>query len=471
MRVLILLVLGGIALGQGVTWSGVDAALTKLVTGAGESGLEVGCCVIDPGTGERLYAVQAERLMIPASNQKVFTAAAALLGFGPEHRICTDLVAHGAIGDGVLKGDLRLRGEGDPTLESARVLPWLLERVRAAGIRHVEGALLIDERFFAHELRGPEWPDEEPSKAWMAAVSPLSLDHGTAAVRLLAGAGPGAAARCRIVPQGAAPFACSAVTARSNSEHLIGVSREAGSEMLRVSGRVAPLAAVHDVAVAVLDPAQSFGNALLAALEQGGVRVDGGTRRAAADAPRGGLLLARLRTRVADVLPVLMKSSQNHRAEMLARHLAAAQATGAGFADAGRAMTAILEGAGARLGGSVLADGSGLSRANRTTARALAEVLGVVWRSPQRAAMLAVMPTAGEDDSTLDGRLKDLGARVHAKTGTLRAVSTLSGFVNTAAGRTLAFSILVQQARPSRRSAREVQDGIVRALARFGGTP
>lgn len=471
MRTLIFLLISSSVFAQGVTWAGVESALTKLISGAGESGLEVGCSVIDPATGQSLFSVQAERLMIPASNQKVFTAAAALLGLGPEHRLCTDLVAHGDVQDGVLKGDLRLRGEGDPTLVSARVLPWLLERVRAAGIRHVEGALLLDERAFAHELRGPEWPDEEPSKAWMAAVSPLSLDHGTAAVCLQPGAGPGQPARCRIAPLEAAPFACTAVTARSNAEHLIGVTREAGSELLRISGRVAPLTAVREQPVAVLDPAKSFGHVLLACLEKGGVRVDGGCVRAAADAPRGGLLLGRLRTRISDVLPVLMKSSQNHRAEMLARHLAAARANGAGFADAGREMTRVLEAAGARLGGSVLADGSGLSRANRTSARALTDVLGVVWRSPQRANMLAAMPYAGEDESTLEGRLKDLGQRVHGKTGTLRAVSTLSGYVVTASERTLAFSIMVQQARPSRRSPREVQDGIVRALARFGGAP
>ena len=463
-----LILLAIAACGQGSSWAGVESGLARAVAEAGRNGLEVGCAVMDPESGAQLFGVQAQRLMIPASNEKVFTAAAALLALGPEHRVLTDLVAHGEVQNGVLDGVLRLRGEGDPTLESERVLPHLVARIKAAGIQRVRGALVLDDRLFDRELRGPQWPEEDPAKAWMAAVAPLSLDHGTVQVRVRAGAGVGAPAGAEVLPAGAAPLQSVLITGKSARDHLVAVTRAEGSEVLRVSGRVAPWTKAQAHAVAVQDPTLAFGNALLAACESAGIRIDGGVRRADAAQPSGGRLLARLRTRVGDILPLLLKSSQNHRAEMMFKHLGAAFAGSGSFAGGSRAVHATLQKAGVDLGGTVLADGSGLSRANRTTAAALAQVLCKLWASPMRREICTALPHGGEDGSTLERRFQDLGAKVCAKTGTLQGVSTLSGFVQGSGGRTLCFSVLVQVAKAGKLSAREVQDSIVRALARHG---
>lgn len=469
MRILALsLLIGVAALGQGSSWAGVEAGLARIVADAGRNGLEVGCAVVDPASGARLYGVQAQRLMIPASNEKLFTAAAALLALGPEHRMLTDLVAHGEVREGVLGGDLRLRGEGDPTLDSDRVLPFLVARLKAAGVQRVRGALLLDDRLFDRELQGPQWPHEDASKAWMAAVAPLSLDQGTVTVRVKAGAAPGAAAGADLFPRGAAPLQCVLTTGKSARDHLVAVTRANDSEILRVSGSVAPWTKGQNYSVAVQDPTASFGAALLCAFESAGIRIDGGVRRMAGAGAQGGRLLARLRTRIADVLPVMLKSSQNHRAEMVFKHLGAALGGGGSFEAGGVVVRSVLQRAGAELGESVIRDGSGLSRANRTSAFALTEVLRVMWVSPRRTEFCAALPHGGEDGGTLASRFQDLGTKLCAKTGTLHGVSTLSGYIQGVGGHTLCFSVLVQVAKAGKLSAREVQDSFVRALARHG---
>jgi D-alanyl-D-alanine carboxypeptidase/D-alanyl-D-alanine-endopeptidase (penicillin-binding protein 4) len=469
MRAWLVVVLAGLASAQGGSGAGARSKdLGSILAEARAQGLDVGFVAVDLDTGRRLGAQDPDLPRTPASTMKLLTAAAVLLALGPDHAILTDLVSHGGVQDGGLHGVLRLRGEGDPTLRSEIVIPRMVESVRAAGIYRVHGRIVVDDRLFDREVRGASWPKGGPETAYLAEVGALSLDHGTAEVLVRAGPAPGtraevfvrpATASLRILPEVA--------TVGVRDEHVIAISRAPGTNELRVTGKARAGTAEQSFAVAVEDPGLLFGRLLQEALAKAGVEVTGGVERARAeDVFDAGQVLFRCSTPVRDVLPVLLARSQNHRAEMLFKHLGAAVDAGGTFGAGSAAVRSVLARAGVDLRGANILDGSGLSRDNALSPAQLVQVLAAMWASPHRDVFRESLAAGGGEGGTLASRLGDLGDRLRAKTGTLRGVSTLAGYVKADSGSTVAFAILVQLRQPSRLAMREVQDRLVRALAR-----
>lgn len=468
------IVAGATVFGQtGSTKAAVIASLRGVLLEGQRQGLTVGFSAVDVQSGEVLLRSHADRLLVPASNMKIVTVAAALLGLGRDHRLQTDLIAHGAIEDQRLSGSLRLRGEGDPTLRAPDVPRAMADSLLALGIRTIEGDLLIDDRLFDQMPRGPAWPPDAPFEDFMAEVSALSLNHGTASVFVSAGRGPLAPGRCWMAPAGAwGTLQNRTVTSKTRREHLLSVVRKEDDNLLTVTGKIAPGTKDQEILVALRDPALVFAHALEAAMAEKGIRLKGRLRRPeASELTSGGRLLLRLETPVADILDVLMKASQNHRAEMLWKHLGACVAGEGSFTGGGTAARRVLSEAGIALDGAVFRDGSGLSRENLVTAEQLAQTLRQMWRSPHRELFMGSLPTGGEAGGTLRNRFRDLGTRVQAKTGSLRAITALSGYLQTEGGRTIAFSILVRTDRPKKLSARDLQDRMIRAMARLRDAP
>lgn len=447
----------------------VSGSCWRAIEKVSKSGVETTFLAIDVETGEVVATHAASTGLIPASVQKVMTAAGGLLGLGPDHAIYTDLLTHGKLEDGVFRGVLRLRGEGDPTLESETILPALVGRVKRAGIRRIEGDLLVDDRLFDRAFTGRQWPKDRPSRRHMAEVAALSLDHGTVRVQVTGAKRGGHPAHVRILPAGAVSARGTVMTVRKKQRPVIWAERGRSEDGLRTGGSVTA-GTTGAVSVAVHDPAIVFGRALHRALRDAGIVVTGAVRRPAdGEYARGGHLVARVKTRLKDVLPVLLENSQNHRAEMLFKHVGAALA-GAGTFDAGdRAIRSVLRKVGVDLDGAILADGSGLSYANRVSARQLAATLRAVWRSKSRSIFVDALAHGGEAGTTMRRRLTSLGRRVSAKTGTLSRAKGLAGFVETQGGRTLAFAVIMNSKKPGKNAVmRAAQNTIVLALSRLG---
>ena len=439
---------------------------------ARRAGVTVGFVAGLVGERDDICAWKPEEPRIPASCEKLLTAGAALLALGPEHLLVTDLLADGTRSGAVLRGNLRIRGEGDPTLVSRgeNAAPGALARRLAAdGVQRVTGDLVVDDRLFTDARRGSNWPQAPPTRAWMAVAAPLSLDHGTVTVVVSAGDGVGKPGRVELRPRAAGLRIENRLeTCARSSEHVIDVQSGADDDHLVVTGKVVLGTREQAFEVAIGDPAIVFGRLVLRALEDAGVEIDGHVRRAGSRDPvTGGTLVMRLATPVASVLPVMLEESQNHRAEMLLKHLGAAFGAGT-FAGGAAAVLKAYEDAGAPLGGSQIADGSGLSRDNRTTAADLVTALRALWRSSSRDTLRTALATGGE--GTLRHRLQGLGPRVQAKTGTLSGVSTLSGYVDTAGGETIAFAILMESRGISHSRMRALQDRLVCELAGLGST-
>ena len=241
--------------------------------------------------------------------------------------------------------------------------------------------------------------------------------------------------------------------------------RDDGSNDVVVTGTIGRGSAPQRHDIAVHDPAMHFGRAFLYVLRHAGIEVGGGVARAGEAQRTGGEVLLRYGTPLSHVIPAMLKESLNTRAEMLAKHLGYATRNGGSFAGGAAAMRKALEGAGIDCGKLVFADGSGLSRANRMTARALQQTLVAVLRNPAGDAFRESLATPG-DEGTLRRRLTNLEGRLFAKTGTLNGVSSLSGYVRTKSGHWIAFAILMNGSDPN---ARKLQDDTVELLASLDG--
>jgi D-alanyl-D-alanine carboxypeptidase/D-alanyl-D-alanine-endopeptidase (penicillin-binding protein 4) len=379
---------------QAVDAGGLRTTLEKLQPRLGSS---AGAYVVDLTTGTPLYAHREDVALVPASNEKLFVTAAALLRYGPAGTLPTTV--RGTVDpDGVVLGNLFLVGGGDPTLSDTG-LQALAQQVADAGVVRVTGAVVGDESLFDRLRGGPDSafrPDGDLG-GWLTA---LSLGHGRA------GGG----------------FPARAVATR-------------------------------------------FGKLLKAAGVAYGRRPTGGTAPAPEEgtAPLATLPSPPMRTLAATT----NVASENFYAEMLTKAL------GASFGAVGStaAGLAVVRSDLAQFGVHPrMTDGSGLSRANRTTARQVVRLLERMHGQEIADSWRASLPVAGRS-GTIRRRMRGTAAqdRCQAKTGTLIGVSALSGYCTTAGGNEVAFSFL--ENRVCNWCAKRVEDRMVAAIAKLELAP
>lgn len=437
---------------------------------------EVAVAIRDCATGERLVGIRADVPMIPASNAKVPTCAAAWLRLGPDWEWETPLLRQGDVdAAGRLQGDLLVRGAGDPTISArfgggraASTLEAWARAVHAAGIRAVAGALLVDDAAFDAQRVHPSWPAGQASQWYSAQVSALTLNDACVDVTLAPGE-----SRPRVAcdPDTAyVSFDNEASATANRKEHSHGCWRAPGTNAIRVTGKYWRGAGPVTQSVPVDDPATFFGAVLRECLRREGIEVAGGLRRATpAEAARPGTALARHRSPLHLAVGVCLQRSQNLYAEQILKTLGHA-ATGRGtFADGSAAVADTLRAAGVPEGAIRLADGSGFSRDSRVTADALARILTHMARRPDGDRFRACLAAPGEA-GTLDDRLTDpvTRDRVRAKTGYLQGISALCGYADTRDGGRVAFAVLVNGLEGPARPAKAAQDAIARACVEHG---
>jgi D-alanyl-D-alanine carboxypeptidase/D-alanyl-D-alanine-endopeptidase (penicillin-binding protein 4) len=446
------------------------ASVRRALTARGFDGAKLSALVVERASDRELVALNPDAALMPASTQKVLTAVAALSTFGPTHRFVTEVRASRPIGTDGAVGDLFVSG-GDPALTSEQ---WwrLAADLRALGLREVRGDLVLDDGLFDEQRWHASWAPVS-ARAYHAPVSPLSANFGAFRVRVAPGAAPGAPVSASIDPP--VPYlqlVSVATTGKARAASTLLVEREAlpGAERVRVSG-VLPLgAAPDDFWRSVSDPLGYAGAVMRLQLEANGVRVTGGVRRGAA-APEAALLLTFEGLPLQQIASLFLKYSNNFIAECLLKWLALGPAPlpdappgswSAGAAALRERLTAL----GVPLGEAQLVDGSGLSRANRVSARALVEALragAAAFESGPE--LLAGLPLAGLD-GTLEHRAEAARARVRAKTGSLDGVTSLAGFARSPGGREVVFAVIANGARRGDSASADAMDGVAAALAR-----
>ena len=353
-----------------------------------------GAYVRDLDSERTLFAAKADAPRAPASVEKLYTTASALMRFGPDATLPTTVAGRGVLDpDGVWRGDLYLRGGGDPTL-GPDDLQRLSRALGAAGILRVDGAVLGDESRF-DLLRGSFDTAGAYDRDIGGVLSALALNRG-----------------------------------------------------FSKDGRPAAQAA------------RQFAKVLRA----DGIRVEGAS--GAGTAPAGAQKLAGVASPpMRDLIRLTNVPSDNFLAEMLLKDL------GAEFADAGTtaAGAGVVRTQLAALGVTPqVVDGSGLSRADRTTPRQVVRLLGAMHGQDVAGAFEGSLAVAGRT-GTIRRRMRGTAAqdRCKGKTGTLIGVSALAGLCESAGGHTIAFAMLMNRTNVAR--AHGVQDRVAAAIARYDG--
>ncbi len=434
----------------------LDALLRSLPT----SKAVCGAAVADADTGEILFTHHPDTPLIPASNAKLFVMAAALDILGADFEFRTSLLASG--------DDLWVIGSGDPGFGDPRLSAGRDESVTAvfdrwaaallaADRRTITGDLILDESVFDSQYVHPDWDPGDLQKWYAAPVGALNLNDNCLDITVRPAARAGADAIWEVVP----PTTLVEIDNRCKTGG-------AGHPVIHKPGRdlrYTISGGCHKPwpfpPVAVSDPGAIFGDVLRAVLNKHGVVVEGAIRRIRNSSEWSGhprTLIAEHRTPLADVLNRIGKDSQNLFAECLLKRLGRewqrrhgnpnATGTWAGGRAAIRAWLDSLperptDGDDDRWADITIADGSGLSRTNRMTARQIVDLLTVMHAHPHGAVFAESLSVAGRDGSLYrHKRLRDLTGAVRAKTGTLTGVKALSGYVDTPSGRRLAFSVV-----------------------------
>ena len=469
--------------------------------------------------GTSVYALNAGQFFHPASNAKLFTTAAAVALLGPEATVTTRVTAMSLPNkDGVLPlGGLRLMGAGDSNL-SGRTIPYvppalrvnpapqeadplryleeMADQVAKTGLKVVEGDVVGDDSLFPWQPYPEDWSIDDAVWGYGAPVSALTVNDNEMKVTVAPAAEAGAPATVAI--EQAVPYytmESSVTTTAANTIPAVGIDRALGSKVVRVYGTVPVAMQPLTSHLAIDDPAEYAAMAFKQMLEQRGIRVTGKARAEhrlsvdtanfvdeaqqpltipqTAKSVQAGctnfctMLAEHISPRLIDDIVATNKVSQNLHAELMLRRL------GKAFADDGSAVqgarvvrTFLTTLAGIDKDDFVFFDGSGLSGHDLVAPRATVQLLQYASTQPWFADWKSSLPVSGVD-GTLAGRFTRAPLRGHvfAKTGTLGEARALSGYLECASGRTVIFSIMVDNHAPHSHADEVVMDRIVAAIA------
>jgi D-alanyl-D-alanine carboxypeptidase/D-alanyl-D-alanine-endopeptidase (penicillin-binding protein 4) len=426
-------------------------------------------------SGKVLYSRNAARNVKPASTLKLVTTAAVLDAFGPDARLRTSVETAGRLdGLGRILGDVYLVGRGDPTLgrrpdggRPTATFEELVDALRAAGIRRVEGRLVGWEGLFAGERRGADWTWEDLVWSYGAEISALSFNGNSGDLLIGPGERPGDPLVVDRSPASSYFHVVStATTSAAGSEARLTLFRAPGGNLVRLSGTLPAGRPAETRSVALEDPARYAASVFGEVLEKGGIGVAGPVETSSEPLPADLRVLAFHDSEpLAEMLRTVNKESRNLDAEMLLRQLGA-RVNGEGSAEAGlAAVRAFLARAGVRSDAWSLQDGSGLSRSDTVSAAGLVELLAAMDKHRHALAFRESLAVAGVD-GTLEDRMKGTPAqgRILAKTGSLRHVNALAGYAFPRSGERLAFAVVVNHHSLPGREAAAAIDAICALL-------
>jgi D-alanyl-D-alanine carboxypeptidase/D-alanyl-D-alanine-endopeptidase (penicillin-binding protein 4) len=421
---------------------------------------------------------------------KTYTVAAALDRLTPEFRFKTSVYAKSQPdAAGTIRGDLIIYGRGDPTISSRfndgdynKAIDDLAVRIKAAGVKRIEGDLVGDESYFTGAPLGFGWEWADVQWYSGAEVSALTVNDNSLDLFMKPGASIGA--QCVITTGPPTPlikFTNRTTTTSRGTKRDVSVYRSLGSNVIDIGGSLPVGDPGWSLRIAAPRPALLFIYMLRASLASHGVTITG--RSSAVDArERAGVpLQTATLTEVAslqspplsEIAAQTLKPSQNLYAELILRALGTATRIDPRLTseEAGIvAIKAFLREAGVDTRLMVLTDGSGLSRRNLVTAESTLKLLVYMDRHRFAKPFHDALPLAGLE-GTLRNRMKGTAAanNVRAKTGALPTVASLSGYVTSAAGERLVFSIFLNNFTDGSIARSSCLDDVAVLLASFSG--
>lgn len=428
-----------------------------------------GIQIWDQGRNQPIYSHNADRHSIPASNTKLVVTTTAMALLGPDWRYSTPISVLGEAGDTAPRG-LIVKGSGDPTM-SARffgselaVLDSIADSLSVKGIRRINGDVIVDASTFtrdnvhsAWEVGDLPWYYAAPTAAFAVSEAAVRMVVTSSDVQFVDGFAPG-----RVVSR--------VIADTVHAPSRIDVDYQTWPDTIIVYGTIAPDRADSSW-IAIPDPEIYAARALVAALKRKQIEVTGEIRvvrdRAAAAAlPMGRTIVTWQSPPVKEIVRGILVPSQNWIAEQLLKTIGYMRGTGgswkSGLAVERRFLIDVVKLDSLAFS---LSDGSGLSSQNVVTPAAFVALLEYARRQPWGAQYRAALPTPGMRGGTLSSRFKGLENRMWAKTGTITNVNSLSGYLQTANGRQLTFSVIANNAGRPSAQVRRAMDAIMNALA------
>ena len=445
------------------TLAELQAKISEILAKPELSPAIVGIKVVSLDTGRVLFEDHADKLLRPASNMKLYTVATALDRLSPDYRFSTSVYASSKPdAAGVVHGDLTIYGRGDPSIAARfnngdyfKGIDDLASRIVAAGVKRVEGDIIGDESYFVGPKLGSGWNWEDLTWYYGAEVTPLTANDNALDLFVKPGAAVGQPAVITTgPPDPLLKIVNNVTTSAKGVRREISIQRGLGENTITISGTIPLEDRGYTGGIGISHPALLFVYMLRSSLAQKGVVITGTSRtRDAADQYQNEI--ATLQSPPFSVIAAqTLKPSQNLYTELILRTLG--KVTPAppttipstlpqSSEELGlEAVKSFLKTVGIRPESLVLDDGSGLSRNDMITADASVQLLTFMSKHRYANVFRDALPIAGVD-GTLRNRFKATPAEnnLRAKTGSLSSAASLGGYMTTAAGEKLAFSIMV----------------------------
>lgn len=440
-----------------------------------------GVRVYDADEQRVLFDHQGSRHFIPASNNKLVVTLVALGELGPDYRYRTPIYALGGSAESGVYSELVVEGRGDPTLSERfhdsemAALDSLADSVWIAGVRHVTGDLVVDASYFDAALVHGTWEVGDLDGYYAAPVSAFGVAEGAIAISIGPGAAAGEPATAEVVePAGRVVLRNDLVTGEADSGRRWNYSRVPGTDSLHLTGRVPVDRSPGIVWATPADPTMHAAASFARALAERGIRIEGEVRVVydSFESPvrDDGLLgtpapiVTWSSPPMSEIVAAILKPSQNWIAEHVLKTLGAERGAGGTWSDGVDVeLRYLYEVAGVDSGAVQLRDASGLSAQNLLTPEAVIRIFEHARRQPWGRIYRSAMAEPGES-GTLRGRLEEFSGQLHGKTGTITNVNSLSGYLTTADGRELMFSVLSNGSGVSSGLVRAAIDRIVAAI-------
>lgn len=408
-------------------------------------GAQIGFYAIDTDRHTVLYSRNTDEEFMPASNFKLLVGSAVVAKLGTSFSYATRITSDAPPVDGVIHGNVYLRGGGDALLR-ADDLNDAAAALAAKGIKRIDGALVTDATHFDSQRYGFGWSWDDLPYYYAPTITALELEDGVVHVTMIPGKAPGDPIDLRVWPESSAYTIDNHITtgpAKSKDTSDIARSWTDFNAIQLLGSYPFGEKESGDIVPSVPDPEAYAGDVLLRAMTAHGIAVAGGMRKGATPANASELWVHHS-PQMQQLLQDFWYPSDNLMGELFLKELGATVSGEPGNVDKGAAAeAAFLKSAGVDTSSITIADGSGLSGYDRITPRDFVTLLQYDWNGPNRNVILQGLPISGRR-GTLGRAYLNTPAedKVFAKTGSVNHVRTLSGYVQTKTHGPVTFSLL-----------------------------
>jgi D-alanyl-D-alanine carboxypeptidase/D-alanyl-D-alanine-endopeptidase (penicillin-binding protein 4) len=437
----------------------VDAILSDSIFTATKTGIKI----VSLENDEVLYERDSKALLRPASNMKLFTAAAALSTLGRSFSIKTNLYADTLMSDGVLHGNIYLQGFGDPDFNSSQ-LAELLSALKSKGIAKIGGNIIGDASYFDDKHWGAGWMWDDEPFGFAAYNSALSINRNCVEVTVSPAKMNGDSALVAIVPSTQyVTVVNEGTTVADTLTSTLEISRKFAERLnvITVKGKIPKGSHPQKSAITVLAPEMYFLTFVKEELVRQNISFDGKTILDSISS--SACLIAQHRQPIDSMILFMNKVSDNLSAENALKIIGAESYGRPGTTQNGISVVKrLLNSFHIDTTKFLMVDGSGVSHYNLVTPEITLQLLcGMYLRKDIFESYYSSLPNAGVD-GLLKTRMRNSPAQnnLHAKDGEIGGVRTLAGYVRTADGEMLAFSVMMQNFIGSSEPYTRAQDAI-----------